>query len=527
MGPTALSGAALLRLLLVLLAAVGRVQPTALFRTGWMKHYGLEPNFVTNVSPDPALYRPVQLACNVSGQHGNVCEYGAAGAVPPTTDSGWFWAPDPVNVGQALASVLYTSSGSTCLQYLDFTYFHSFLYLPPNASANVSVQAGAGFDDGLRVSVFNSQRPFGTVAGYVFMTSPLTPVSLQPFLLVGALNRIVLTQVDDCAPTNNLPRATLLIDGSVVPTVTCSDGVQDGDETAVDAGGYCAAGAGGMPSSRDCAWGPWAAWGSCSAYCAGGVQTRQRTHVQEAFMGGNGCVGASAETRGCNAVPCPTCGGLITDADGHTYRTVAIGGQCWMAQNLNSSTTAGGAPISDRKCGLGGSNVFAADNAFCANGAFYSWAAAMAGVTAFYPRPTVPAVVGICPGGPMGWRIPSVEDWDTLMGTLGNFSSKVLQRYGNACTGVACYRLGETGFNAPLLGYLSPYVNLTLEELDVEYHAYFWSSSRRYPFQAGNVGAASDDQIFAVKLRYDHHLVPWVSHTKRDYLSVRCVADLS
>lgn len=28
------------------------------------------------------------------------------------------------------------------------------------------------------------------------------------------------------------------------------------------------------PSSRDCAWGPWAAWGSCSAYCAGGVQTR-------------------------------------------------------------------------------------------------------------------------------------------------------------------------------------------------------------------------------------------------------------
>lgn len=65
----------------------------------------------------------------------------------------------------------------------------------------------------------------------------------------------------------------------------------------------------------------------------------------------------------------------------------------------------------------------------------------MAGVTAFYPRPTVPAVVGICPGGPMGWRIPSVEDWDTLMGTLGNFPSKVLQRYGNACTGVACYRL--------------------------------------------------------------------------------------
>lgn len=41
-----------------------------------------------------------------------------------------------------------------------------------------------------------------------------------------------------------------------------------------------------------------------------------------------------------------------------------------------------------------------------------------------------------------------------------------------------------------------------MEELDVEYHAYFWSSSRRYPFQAGNVGAASDDQIFAVKLRY-------------------------
>eukprot|EP00668_Euglena_longa_P000754 GGOE01000911.1.p1 GENE.GGOE01000911.1~~GGOE01000911.1.p1 ORF type:complete len:152 (+),score=29.30 GGOE01000911.1:2-457(+) len=151
----------------------------------------------------------------------------------------------------------------------------------------------------------------------------------------------------------------------------------------------------------------------------------------------------------------------------------------------------------------------------------------MAGTTAFYPRPVVPHVAGICPAGPMGWRLPSLEDANRLLGVLGNFPSRVLQKFGNPCKGAACYRLGETGFNAQLLGYVSPYVNLTLEELDVRYHAFFWTSSRRFPFQATNVGAASEDQIYVLKLRYDDHLVPWVAHTKRDYLSVRCVSDLT
>lgn len=123
------------------------------------------------------------------------------------------------------------------------------------------------------------------------------------------------------------------------------------------------------------------------------------------------------------ATPCKTesednCeyGELVDERDGQTYKTVKIGDQWWMAENLNFET----------------------DNSFCYNdsasycekyGRLYTWAAAMDSVGTWSANgkdcgnevecsPTYP-VRGVCPEG---WRLPSEDDWDTLIDVVGGQS---------------------------------------------------------------------------------------------------------
>jgi len=48
----------------------------------------------------------------------------------------------------------------------------------------------------------------------------------------------------------------------------------------------------------------WTTWSSCSASCAGGSSTRERTIIQEPSGGGLGCDSSLAEVRQCNRRPC-------------------------------------------------------------------------------------------------------------------------------------------------------------------------------------------------------------------------------
>jgi hypothetical protein len=50
----------------------------------------------------------------------------------------------------------------------------------------------------------------------------------------------------------------------------------------------------------------WSTWGTCTAYCAGGTQTRTRTIEQYAIGDGDSCPPLSAE-RACNTHDCPPC----------------------------------------------------------------------------------------------------------------------------------------------------------------------------------------------------------------------------
>lgn len=93
--------------------------------------------------------------------------------------------------------------------------------------------------------------------------------------------------------------------------------------------------------------------------------------------------------------------GMLADSrDGQSYRTVTIGSQTWMAQNLNYM----GADAS--KVGVWYNNN--ADSG-AKYGRLYTWAEALAGHASSTASPS--GVQGVCPAG---WHVPSDAEWSTL-----------------------------------------------------------------------------------------------------------------
>ena len=118
--------------------------------------------------------------------------------------------------------------------------------------------------------------------------------------------------------------------------------------------------------------------------------------------------------------------GSMTDArDGKTYKTVKIGNQVWMAENLNYDYNKGTA------------NSFCYDNKeeYCAvTGRLYTWAAAIDSVAlandAENPRTCgvgksclLENVQCVCPSG---WHLPSYEEWETLLLAVGENNSGIV-----------------------------------------------------------------------------------------------------
>ncbi len=110
--------------------------------------------------------------------------------------------------------------------------------------------------------------------------------------------------------------------------------------------------------------------------------------------------------------------GILYDArDGQVYRTVKIGSQTWMAENLNFKAAG-------------------ADSGWCYNnsrdsctryGRLYTWLAVMANAASSTQSPS--GVQGICPAG---WHVPSENEWTTLVTTVEAISWVNLCRGGKA-----------------------------------------------------------------------------------------------
>ena len=102
----------------------------------------------------------------------------------------------------------------------------------------------------------------------------------------------------------------------------------------------------------------------------------------------------------------------ITDSrDGQKYKTVTIGSQIWMAQNLNFETE--------------NSYCYSDDPSNCSKyGRLYTWAAAMAKSEEScgygYTCGLSGTVRGACP---KGWHVPSQSEWNELFTAVGGSST--------------------------------------------------------------------------------------------------------
>jgi uncharacterized protein (TIGR02145 family) len=120
--------------------------------------------------------------------------------------------------------------------------------------------------------------------------------------------------------------------------------------------------------------------------------------------------------------------GTIADIDGNVYKTIIIGTQTWMAENLKTTRYNNGTTIpyvTDDKAWL--DLTTSATPAYCwykndtsyktIYGALYNWYTVNTGILS-----------------PAGWHVPTDDEWDTLVNYLGG-------------TPIAGYKLKETGTN--------------------------------------------------------------------------------
>lgn len=181
----------------------------------------------------------------------------------------------------------------------------------------------------------------------------------------------------------------------------------------------------------------------------------------------------------------------VTDADGNTYRTLKIGNQTWMIENLRTTKYNDGTPIeSIANIGDLKSSILPAYSVHSSNtsyGNLYNWYA-----------------VNTRKLAPKGWRIPGKQDWDILTGYLGgpNVAGGKLKT-GN-WTGNK-----QALFNVFYTGYIA-YDGRFLKVGDIGY----WYSTTE-----GRGGKTGD----SYRIEKTKENLYWGSFDKRFFMSVRCI----
>lgn len=204
-------------------------------------------------------------------------------------------------------------------------------------------------------------------------------------------------------------------------------------------------------------------------------------------------IGQDVET----IIPCAT---MIEDIEGNTYKTVQIGTQCWMAENLKTSKYRDGNPIPNvtdpSEWAKLSSGAWATYENSAANdvtyGKLYNWHA-------------VVDARNVCP---VDWHIPSNEEWTVLSNYIGTeIGFKMKSTSGWADNGNGS---NTSGFNALPGGFR--FNDGTFYY--VSRAGFFWSSSE-----------SSSDYAWYRYLRFEDRDLGRFNYLKSFGLSVRCLRD--
>lgn len=165
------------------------------------------------------------------GSHGHISYYSHLPAYPSANHVNWSdcgpnspirtspyaapapLCPDPATIGMVVGSRL-----PGCMTNVDFTLFQTFVDIPLGTTLTTFTVAMSGMDDGARITIFNSSYPSGLVVpgSYVYLGGSGTS-NLAPYVVAGETNRVLITQMDDCAVGNNLQSAQVNLNGTVIP----------------------------------------------------------------------------------------------------------------------------------------------------------------------------------------------------------------------------------------------------------------------------------------------------------------------
>ncbi len=229
----------------------------------------------------------------------------------------------------------------------------------------------------------------------------------------------------------------------------------------------------------------------------------------------SGAIGSSDDSKDSYLNPDIVYGEMTDPRDGQVYKTVKIGDQIWMAQNLNYADSVKTPSL------LGRNWCFKNDPEKCkAEGRLYTWAAAIDSVklasdknnpqTCGYGMDSIACQLpdrlqGVCPSG---WHLPDTSDWTELF-------ASVSKPIGEALQSQVGWRdaTNESGFSAIATGFRRS-DGAFLANGD---QAHFWSSTpiRYNEFKTNEVVVYDEVEVGVV----------WNFNYRTSGFSVRCVKD--
>lgn len=199
-------------------------------------------------------------------------------------------------------------------------------------------------------------------------------------------------------------------------------------------------------------------------------------------------------------VPVRTMHGSVTDVDGNTYRTVLIGAQEWMADNLKVTRYRTGDVIANITDNTQWSNTIMS-GAYCA---YNNDPANAAKYGLLYNHYTVVDGKGVCPSG---WHVPSDAEWSTLITYVGGAS---VAGYHLKQTGAGITADNSSGFSGVMSGYRSHADSFR----DLGIDGNLWSSTIKDGYLS-----------YGIWIKKLENNVVNCGYPKIDGLSIRCIKD--
>ncbi len=192
----------------------------------------------------------------------------------------------------------------------------------------------------------------------------------------------------------------------------------------------------------------------------------------------------------------------VSDFEGNIYKTVKIGDQVWMAENLRSTKYADGAPIVDS---LSANTEYLKEAATF--GRLYSWHALLRGKT-------LDGAEGVCPSG---WHVPMKTEWETLIQFAGGaaIAGQKLKSKGTRYFKAPNTGTDEYGFNALPCGIYAPHTGFS----KAWHRAHFWTSTIDNQY----AGPGEYCVGFFYEIWHDADKVDEMFNMPGNYHPVRCI----